>query len=101
MNTIHDITTFINSTFNSGASFQEIADAELNIVGIKSLLLQVISLVTLVSAIGVLLRAHRRDQSGALMAIGVLLVGALIVGLAAGNNMELVGNWLVHLIFNI
>lgn len=58
-----------------------------------------IPLIILGIAIGIVAGAQKRDHRGAVTKVGIVLIGLLVAGLAIGGKSLEVGAWLSGLIF--
>lgn len=61
----------------------------------------VVGLLILVVGITVMARAHSKDHKGAIVTVGIVLIGLSVLGLATGNRATSVGNFLAGLIYGI
>lgn len=59
----------------------------------------VVPLVILVIGLAIMMMARRKDHSGAIVTVGILLVGLMVVGMAIGDTGINVGAWLSNLVF--
>jgi hypothetical protein len=58
-----------------------------------------IPLIILVIALGIVAGAQKRDHKGAVTKVGIILLGLMVAGLALGGKSVEVGQWLSSLIF--
>jgi membrane-bound ClpP family serine protease len=59
----------------------------------------IIPLVILILGVLIMVMARRKDHSGALTTVGILLIGLCVVGLALNGAGIAVGQWAASLVF--
>jgi len=71
----------------------------MNLTGLSNFIQQnVLSVVLLVVGVIVLARSSRGDHKGAMVTIGIVMLGLFVLGLATGGRAVGVGQWLSGLV---
>lgn len=72
----------------------------MNLAGLSDWLrTNVVGIVLLVIAIGVLVKAQSKDYKASMVTFAIVLLGLAMLGLATGGRAEGVGSWLAGLLF--